>query len=423
MIRVWYSGIYFLIYCTPFFSCMNNINKDKIQKSEFNSLKNNKRVALKWATGVGKTHEVIQLINNTFIKKSKVNVLLLVAEKAHKRNWADEFAKWKLNSRYNVTTECYNSLKNYRDSKWDILILDEAHHSNTEKRLDILSSINAEYVFALSATLPKDILLNLENIFGSFKVSSISLKNAIQSKLLPVPKVNIVEMTLDNVNYNQIITVGRKSKTYNECNYEDRWKYLKNKYNQIYTVIHCTQKQKYDYINQMIEYWKNRYYTSHNDFHKNKWLQYASQRKRFIGDIKTPYVEKLLKSISKSKRFICFCSSITQCKALGSDNAIHSQRADSLSVISDFNKKKINNLFAVGMTTEGCNLKDIELGIIVQLDGKERLFIQKFGRALRAEYPEQYIFYFKNTQDEIYLNKALENIDIKYINILNINQI
>lgn len=67
------------------------------------------------------------------------------------------------------------------------------------------------------------------------------------------------------------------------------------------------------------------------------------------------------------------------------------------------------------MLQEGMNLTDIQVGIIIQLDGEERAFIQKFGRALRAESPEQYIIYYKGTRDEEYLKNAIENIDAKYI--------
>ena len=63
------------------------------------------------------------------------------------------------------------------------------------------------------------------------------------------------------------------------------------------------------------------------------------------------------------------------------------------------------------------------MGIIVQLDGKERLFIQKFGRSMRAEDPVSFVFYYKNTQDEVYLKNALENIDPKYVQHLDINQL
>jgi superfamily II DNA or RNA helicase len=67
------------------------------------------------------------------------------------------------------------------------------------------------------------------------------------------------------------------------------------------------------------------------------------------------------------------------------------------------------------MLQEGVNLTGIEAGVIIQLDGEERAFIQKFGRTLRADSPEQYIIYFKGTRDEEYLNNALESIDKNYI--------
>ena len=67
------------------------------------------------------------------------------------------------------------------------------------------------------------------------------------------------------------------------------------------------------------------------------------------------------------------------------------------------------------------NLTDIQVGIIVQLDGTERPFIQKFGRSLRAEDPHQYIFYYKNTRDEEYLENILYGIDETFIDTVDIN--
>jgi superfamily II DNA or RNA helicase len=108
-----------------------------------------------------------------------------------------------------------------------------------------------------------------------------------------------------------------------------------------------------------------------------------------------------------------------------SNNAISSKKGDRKNqyIINSFNSKRINNIYAVGMITEGMNLTDIQVGIITQLDGKERLFIQKFGRAMRAEDPVAFIFYYKNTQDENYLKKALENIDPKFVKYTDVKQL
>ena len=59
------------------------------------------------------------------------------------------------------------------------------------------------------------------------------------------------------------------------------------------------------------------------------------------------------------------------------------------------------------MLKEGMNLKNIEVGINVQLDNVERYFAQSHGRVLRSSFPEHYILFVENTQDETYVSTAL----------------
>ena len=155
---------------------------------------------------------------------------------------------------------------------------------------------------------------------------------------------------------------------------------------------------------------------------KNKWLQYGSQRKRYLGELKTPYVAKLMDKI-RNKRYICFCTSILQAEALGNRNCIHSQMKNPEAVIDKFNNHKINSLFACQMITEGQNLKDIQVGIIVQLDGQELKYIQKTGRVLRAEKPVQYVLYYENTRDSEYLQKVMEVTDKNYVKTITMDEV
>ena len=67
------------------------------------------------------------------------------------------------------------------------------------------------------------------------------------------------------------------------------------------------------------------------------------------------------------------------------------------------------------MLQEGQNLEGIQAGVIVQLDNAERAFIQKFGRTIRADSPQQFIFYYENTRDIDYLENVFEGIDEAYI--------
>lgn len=374
-------------------------------------------IAIQAATGVGKSKMAIDRCEKFIALGSNKKILLVVAERAHIQNWNDEFNKW--NFKYPVTIICYASLKNYRDTEWDIIIFDEAHHLQSELRLEIFDSIKAKYRIFLSATLKENLIYRLEESCGKIESIKLGLQEAFDSNILPEPKIKLIPLTLNTTDYNQTIIEewGTKFKQLKaECKYEERWKFLKDK-KKIPAgklTIKCTEYQKYSYLCNQFDYYKKRYMLTKNEAIKNKWLQIGSKRKQYLGLLKTREAYKLIKKV-RDKRFICFCTDIMQADILGGKNAIHSKKKNNLSILSQFNDGKINNLYAVGMLQEGVNLRNIQVGIIIQLDGEERAFIQKFGRTLRAESPIQYILYYKNTRDEEYLNKALENIDKKYI--------
>lgn len=396
------------------------IDKTNLQDSVIKLIAENKRVALQWATGVGKGYTSVRIIKE--LKPTKV--LIVVAETAHKNNWIEEINKaGGIDSMFTqITIECYASLKNYRDTQWDLIILDEAHHIGSDIRLDIISTIKSDMILLLSATLEKETLQCLELIFGMFKSLKIDIQEAIDNGYLPQPKIFLIPMTLDYTHKTEIIeeSWGIKSKRIEiRCDFKDRWKYLKNKssFPNVTLIMNCTPYDKYHYLSDNMEYNLKRYMTTRKEIFKTKALRYGSQRKALMGETKTERAKQLIDSL-KSQRYICFCTNIQQADALGGTDAIHSKRKDNQEVIDNFNNGITNRLFAVGMAQEGMNLKNIQAGIIIQLDGKERAFIQKFGRTLRAEDPVQYIFYYRNTQDEKWLNNVLEGIDKSYIKTL-----
>lgn len=399
------------------------MTKEELQERCVSLISKNNRVALQWCTSLGKSKGAIVMANYLADKALQehnrpLKVLLVVAETAHKSNWKEEFDKWKLKVN-DVVIECYASLKKYKNSSWDLIIFDEAHHLGSDLRMEVLTEISAKNIILLSATLPDQVMQAVTEIFGNFLVSKITLKEAIEGGILPKPKIYLCPLTLNNSHYNCTIVEewGKKDKRIKyKCSYYDRWEYIKNKskYPNAILEISCTQQQKYDYLTNQFEYWRSQYFRMRQEFVKNKWLQVGSKRKRFLGECKTNAARLLLYKL-RNKRFICFCVNIEQAELLGGKNAIHSKKDNSLDIIDNFNSKKINSLFAVGMLQEGQNLTDIEAGIIIQLDGQERAFVQKFGRSLRATDPIQFIFYYENTRDTEYLDNVLEGINEEYI--------
>lgn len=403
------------------------MTKESIQSEAVELISKYKRVILSWATGLGKSAAAIKMLNKIIKSKTNCKILLVVAESAHKDNWDKEFDKWNLD-KCNLTVECFASLKKYRDTNWDVIVIDEAHHIGSDLRMDIISTVKADYMILLSATMPNDTIFYLTQVFGEFYQHNITLNDAIKAGILPTPKIMLVPLTLDRTNYNCTIIEEwgtKKLRKTIKCNYPDRWKYLRNKsnYPNVKLEITCTEQQKYDYYSDRFEFYKNSYMRNRSIIMKNKWLQTGSQRKIFLGELKTNIVRNFLKKVI-NKRFICFCTSINQAESLDKNHSIHSKKKNSLEIIDKFNNKSISNLFAVNMIQEGQNLVDIEVGIIVQLDGQERAFIQKFGRTLRADSPVQYIFYYKNTRDEEYLENVLEGIDSELVcSVNNLNNI
>ena len=395
------------------------MTREELNSQAIELLKTNNNIAIQAATGVGKSKIAIDLCYEMAAQQiAPLRVLLVVAEIAHINNWNAEFIKWNW-SCGQVTIICYASLKNYRDTEWDTIIFDEAHHLGSELRLDVFDTLRSRWKIFLSATLKDSLISRLEESCGPIATIKMGLQDAFNADILPEPKIHLIELSLDDTIADQTIVEewGKADKRKTAiCSYAERWKYLrdKKKIPNGKLIIQCTRKQKYDYYCEQFEYYKKRYMLSRNEFVKNKWLQCGSIRKMYLGLLKTDIAKSLIKKIGK-KRLICFCTNIEQAEYLGGLHAVHSKRKESLSIIDTFNEKKISSLYAVGMLQEGVNLNDIQVGIIIQLDGEERAFIQKFGRTLRANTPEQYIIYFKGTRDEEYLKNALENIDAKYI--------
>lgn len=392
------------------------MTKAEIQQKAVEMMRDTPLLILQWATGCGKSKAAIDIVKDLDTHK----VLLAVAEIAHRENWKQEFLKWGLPLDTGIVIETYASLKNHKGEKYDLIILDEAHHAGSDLRMEILEEIETEKVLALSSTLPSDMWFKLGQLYGrrmsSFKVS---LQEAIDWGILPEPKLYLIPMTLDNTHLSQIIVEewGTKAKRRTvKCSISERWTYMKDKatYPHMRLEIECTELQKYIHLSDKIEFWKKQFFRTRNEGVKNKWLQFGSERKRYLGSLKDQKAQEVLDLI-KDKRYICFCSSIEQAERLGGDNSIHSKKKGSLNTIEDFNSKEIDNLFAIGMIQEGQNLVDIEVGVIIQLDGQERAFVQKSGRAMRADEPLLFILYYKDTRDEEYLQKALEDINPDYI--------
>lgn len=370
-------------------------------------------------TGFGKSKCAIDLVNHlcdTTLKGRKVKVLLLVAKRVHKETWKDEIAKWGGLKADTVIMECYESLRKHTDEDFDIILCDEVHHIQSEARLELLSMVSFTYLLGLSATIPRNLKWHFRNVYKA-RVVSCNLEKAIESEVLPEPRIMLMPMQLDNTAATETIVLNKsaRSKTVVTGSYKDIRK-LKQIRNQK-VIVTCTQQQKIFWMNSLILNTKNRYQRSRSESAKVMWLYQCGQRLEMLSSFKKPMIADILKHLDK-ERTITFCKSIEQCEELGS-NCIHSRNPKSDEIYNDFNRKKINHITAVNILNENANLVDCKYAVFCNLSSSEVVMPQRIGRSLRHREPVIIIPYYIGTREEEIVQKMLEGFNEEFVTIIN----
>ena len=353
---------------------------------------------LELGTGVGKSKIALDYI----IKNDITNILIVVPRLVLIDNWKEEINKWGYNNLLiNVTFSTYASLHKHRNESYEIICFDEAHHLS-ERCRDILLEISSKRLLFLSATLKKELKWWLKDHYRGINFISVSLKDAIDSNILPDPKVILIPLQLDNRIYNQVLIKQSKNKTnWIDCLYSQRWSYMRT-YN---CRIKCTEQQYHTEICKDIDYWKEQ--SMFKPYFTNKWLRSCGERLKWLSDIKTNMIKELL-LILKDYRTLTFCNSIDQTEELGK-YCINSKNKKASEYLEMFNNKKIKHITACSMLDEGINLADCKIGIFAILNSSDLLIKQRQGRILRHKEPIIIIPYYKNTREEELVKKMLEN--------------
>lgn len=371
------------------------MTREELSKVALEEIDKCKCLILELITGYGKTRISIDLANHICSRTNRpISVLILVAKTVHKQTWKDEIQKWGGLKADSITIECYESLKKYKNTIFDIIICDEMQHLS-ENRLAILKSIKVnEAIIGLSATIKKD----LRDIFRySFNAHFIKcgLKEAVEDEVLSEPIVYLLPLELDTETVSH--TINRFGKS-----------------------ITTTQRGYYATMSSLIKWYKNKYFNSRGERIKNLWLSTAGKRLKWLSEQKEDIILALLDKL-KYQRTLTFCSSIDQAERLGKFN-ITSKNKKSTEYLNMFNGCKIKHITACAILNEGVNLTNCRIGIFCNLNSSEIITKQRVGRLLRHKHPIVIIPYYKNTREEELVAKMLEEYNkesIKTINNLN----
>lgn len=378
---------------------------------------------LEWSTGSGKTKACLSLCQG---KKT----LFLCKQEKHFQTWRDEIIKWGLHpSEYDIY--CYQSLPKLAGRHYDVIAMDEAH-AVTEARLQALKQLTWNRLICLSATIPMEVHQRLFKL-GKPRIIRVPIAKAIEWKMVPVPKINVIKVPLDNSNRYLIYQRHRKrfgtSVTRIDFN---QWNQYKTKWMNLDVL--CTEKEYYSILEEEFLAARKSFFEQpdckagkgrmcqQTEYFYNNFLQRGGMRKKFLGAIRTPIIKKLMQKL-EGQRLVVFANSIEQCNQLGEGYPVVHSKSKDEAVVEQFNNYQLDKLFSVNQLNESMNLEGEFSSIIVSLGGSTVISVQRLGRNCRHADSQMFLFLTEGTRDEAYFKDFKQGLDESFFNYLPLNSI
>jgi superfamily II DNA or RNA helicase len=375
-----------------------NLIRERVQYEAIQAVVNNNGGMVAMATGSGKSRVAVELAKYYCETRCDDDIALLVpTEKLRDENWFEEFSKWEAGNLWIDTTRlCYASASKIQNKSFQLAILDEGHNI-TELASEFFLNNEVEKTVLLTATPPSDpIKKQLLSDLDIRLVYELTLDQAVRLGFVAPYKITVVTVPLDNVTKN--IPGGNKTNPFM-----------------------TTEAATYSYWNKRVQ----ACFGDQTSQGRAKMKFAILGRMQFIYKIpsKTAVIKFLLdKVIPKEDRTIIFCGNIEQAEQV-STTFYHSKSGNQH--YDAFKNESINRLSCVKAINEGHNFPGVDSGIIGQLNSKEKDLVQRIGRLIRFRPGHEahlYIVVSEGTQDEKWLETAIENLDqtkVEYVRIDN----
>ena len=354
------------------------MEKSEIQDQALEALSKVTRGSVSISVGVGKTLIGLRHMASIFTVGSK---FLVVAPKISIfQSWKDEAKKFGMEYLIeHITFTTYLSLKKQTEA-YTAAYLDEGHNilKSHEPWLKDFKGV----LVALTGSKPKHSYSEKGKLFDKYMpvVYEYNTDNAVEDGLLNDYEI-IVHML--NLSTAKTLTAGKAPKLFMTSELDN--------YN----------------------YWTSRCNA-----------QYISDKDRMIMRImrmktimsfpsKDAYVKTLLDKYSSQEKIILFANTQEQADSFGIPS-YHSNNQDSVTNLEKFKLGEITDLACVLQISEGINIPNLKMGIIMHAYGNERKLKQRLGRLFRLNPDDKctaHILCYKDTADETWVRAALEDYD------------
>lgn len=376
----------------------NNLLKDKIQKEALTKwIENDKKGTAEITTGTGKTILALHALY-TMDKDDTIHLFLAETNEREKDLLKDIELYNKLFNvnvlkDYNLKFYCYQTVYKWEKGNFGLVIADEIHDSLSPAYSKFYINNNYQAILGLSATVDiykkyvtdnnyftkGDLLNQIAPVIYTYTINDGKLEGISRNL-----NIYVIYQELDSVN--KSIPAGN----------------VKNKFFQ-------TEKAAY-------EYWDKQ--------HKQSWFIEDLEQKElriritstkrsnllFALPSKINIVKKLLSSL-KGKTII-FGNNIDSLLKITSNvissrnSQIHNDR-----IRDDFDNNKTKLIASFKKLKQGANLDNLDNCILMSYYSTEKDIIQRVGRLRNnGKIGNVFILLTKNTQEEVWFNKMMENI-------------
>mgnify|MGYP006277480175 CR=1 FL=1 len=349
--------------------------KDEIQDLALAAIGNKDRCSVGISMGVGKTLIGLKHMAKNYTDCSKF--LVVAPKRSIFQSWKDDAVKFGMSYLLeSITFTTYISIQK-QSLDYDVVYLDECH-SLLPTHEPWLSAYKGK-ILGLTGTPPK---------------YSNSEKGQMMDEFCPIVYKYVVDSAVDDKILNDYRIMLHPV-------YLDTGKSLKVEKNG--KVWFTSEEANYDY-------WTNRLENARSQ--KEQHIVRIMRMKALMSfPSKEKYALGLFRQITD--KCILFANTHEQADKLCS-HSYHSSNPKSEDNLLMFKEGKINKLSAVLQLNEGVNIPELKEGIILHAYGNERKSSQRIGRMLRLNPDDQaivHILYYKDTIDEIWVRKAIEDFD------------
>jgi superfamily II DNA or RNA helicase len=396
-----------------------NDQKSKIQDEALNVwVKSGKKGTAEIITGLGKTFLALKALY-TMPKHDQDTIHLFLAEQKDRLSDLmkdilkfNEINNCNVMEDYNLQFQCYQTVRNWSGYKLGLVIADEIHDSiSTENykfylnnKFDAILGLTALFNGEINYTIKRE--HNIRTIFNK----DIVTKQELLDHVAPI-------VFKYNVNQGQKEGTSRKLNIYiveNRLNITDKNVKAGNSSNTFYQ----TEAAAYAYVNKKFEEASNMVQGLLEDFYKFQerknisLFKATNKRCKLLYELpsKLNATRHLLANIVG--KTVIFGNSIDSLKSI-TPNVVSSKQ-------SDAENNKLRELFDNGFIhvigsfkklVQGANLDKVDNCIIMSYYSTEVKFIQMIGRLRQNKGKEGNVFILvtKDTQEEVWLSKMIEN--------------